>query len=122
MRFSRSRRSSICGTRTNTASEAGGRTRFQKRRKNVTPRRLAGAADHGTKPQGPGGTNATGGINIMATKAGPGITKTVPRITDKSAEWLPETFPSLHAGLEYVPDATPRLFAGLAYFVTSRPM
>jgi hypothetical protein len=46
----------------------------------------------------------------MASKTGPGITKTAPRITDKSAEWYKQSFPSVNAGLEYILDAFPALY------------
>ena len=46
----------------------------------------------------------------MASKNGPGITKTAPRIMDKSAEWYKQAFSSVNAGLEYVLDAFPALY------------
>lgn len=35
--------------------------------------------------------------------------KTAPRISDKSAEFIPTQFPSLNAGLEYIADSWPAL-------------
>lgn len=46
----------------------------------------------------------------MATKANSGITKTAPRISNKSADWHKQTFSSVNAGLEYILDATPQLY------------
>lgn len=39
-----------------------------------------------------------------------GITKTAPRIADKSAEWYKSTFGSVNAGLEYILDAFPQIY------------
>jgi hypothetical protein len=44
------------------------------------------------------------------SKTGPGITKTAPRIMDKSAEWYRQSFSSLNGGLEYVIDSFPQLY------------
>lgn len=39
-----------------------------------------------------------------------GITKTAPRITDRSAEFYRRTFGSINAGMEYVGDSFPYLY------------
>ena len=39
-----------------------------------------------------------------------GITKTAPRISDKSAEWYKHTFGTVNAGAEYILDSVPQMY------------
>lgn len=48
-------------------------------------------------------------------KKSDGITKTAPRLNDKTADWYRKSFESLNAGLEYTLEATPDLYRRTLY-------